>query len=103
MTDIIRVRRESLRWSLLVALNRTRPYTASEVLLFDVAHSIYPDATKLEVRQELDYLSDRALVEVAKQPSGLWFASLTRTGTDLVEYTIDCQPGIARPDKYWSD
>lgn len=30
MVDITRVRRESLRWSLLVALNKTRPYTASE-------------------------------------------------------------------------
>ena len=29
MVDITRVRRESLRWSLLVALNKTRPYTAS--------------------------------------------------------------------------
>ncbi|HAT1684402.1 TPA: hypothetical protein I8Y21_005187 [Klebsiella oxytoca] len=103
MTDITRARRESLRWLLLVALNRSRPYTTSEQLLFDVAHSVYPDATKLEVRQELDYLGDRALVEVTKQPSGMWFADLTRTGTDLVEYTIDCQPGIARPDKYWSE
>nr|WP_289508153.1 hypothetical protein [Escherichia coli] len=33
MVDITRVRRESLRWSLLVALNKTRPYTASETLL----------------------------------------------------------------------
>ncbi|HGA5503387.1 TPA: hypothetical protein ACISZU_000163 [Salmonella enterica subsp. enterica serovar Potsdam] len=103
MSELTRIRRESLRWSLLVALNKARPYTSSETLLFDIARSIYPDATKLEVRQELDYLRDRALVEVTKQPSGMWFADLTRTGTDLVEYTIDCQPGIARPDKYWSE
>ena len=31
----------------------------------------------------------------------MWFADLTRLGVDLAEYTIDCQPGIARPDKYW--
>ena len=37
MVDIARVRRESLRWSLLVALNKTRPYTASETLLLDVS------------------------------------------------------------------
>ncbi|HFG8719844.1 TPA: hypothetical protein ACGH7G_001437 [Salmonella enterica subsp. enterica serovar Hvittingfoss] len=103
MTDIIRVRRESLRWSLLVALNKSRPYTTSEQLLFDIARSIYVDATKLEVRQELDYLSDRRLIEITKQPSGMWFADLTRTGIDLVEYTIPCDPGIARPDKYWSE
>lgn len=42
MVDITRVRRESLRWSLLVALNKTRPYTASETLLLDVSRAIYP-------------------------------------------------------------
>ncbi|EJK9766275.1 hypothetical protein NLZ85_004770, partial [Salmonella enterica] len=88
MTDITRVRRESLRWSLLVALNKSRPYTTSEQLLFDVARSIFPDTTKLEVRQELDYLSDRHLTEITKQPGGMWFADLTRVGIDLVEYTI---------------
>ncbi|EAA2780363.1 hypothetical protein JFZ42_000463 [Salmonella enterica] len=103
MTDIIRVRRESLRWSLLVALNKSRPYTTSEQLLFDVARSIFPDATKLEVRQEMDYLSDRRLIEITRQPSGMWFADLTRVGIDLAEYTIPCDPGIARPDKYWSE
>ena len=45
MVDITRVRRESLRWSLLVALNKTRPYTASETLLLDVSRAIYPDTT----------------------------------------------------------
>lgn len=47
MVDITRVRRESLRWSLLVALNKTRPYTASETLLLDVSRAIYPDTTQL--------------------------------------------------------
>ncbi|ELI0559676.1 hypothetical protein Q8U35_004526, partial [Salmonella enterica] len=96
MTDVLRIRRESLRWCLLVALNKARPYTTSEQLLFDIARSVYPDTTKLEVRQELDYLSDRRLTEITKQPSGMWFADLTRTGIDLVEYTIPCEPGIAR-------
>ncbi|ELE3262563.1 hypothetical protein RLQ91_002249 [Salmonella enterica subsp. enterica serovar Javiana] len=103
MTDVLRIRRESLRWCLLVALNKARPYTTSEQLLFDIARSVYPDTTKLEVRQELDYLSDRRLTEITKQPSGMWFADLTRTGIDLVEYTIPCEPGISRPDKYWSE
>lgn len=100
--DMTRVRRESLRWSLLVALNKTRPYTANEQLLLDVSRAIYPDATPLELRQELDYLADCELVELNKQPSGTWFADLTRIGVDVVEYTVECGPGIARPVKYWS-
>ena len=89
MVDITRVRRESLRWSLLVALNKTRPYTASE--------------TQLELRRELDYLADRKMVELEKRPSGDWFADLSRLGVDIVEYTVECGPGIARPEKYWSE
>ncbi|HAJ1977217.1 TPA: hypothetical protein HML97_27855, partial [Escherichia coli] len=82
MVDITRVRRESLRWSLLVALNKTRPYTASETLLLDVSRAIYPDTTPLELRRELDYLADRKMVELEKKPSGDWFADLTRLGVD---------------------
>lgn len=83
MVDIARVRRESLRWSLLVALNKTRPYTASETLLLDVSRAIYPDTTPLELRRELDYLADRKMVDLEKKPSGDWFADLTRLGVDL--------------------
>lgn len=90
MVDITRVRRESLRWSLLVALNKTRPYTASETLLLDVSRAIYPDTTPLELRRELDYLADRKMVELEKKPSGDWFADLTRLGVDTVEYTVEC-------------
>ncbi|KLU14280.1 hypothetical protein AFK69_01405 [Xenorhabdus sp. GDc328] len=89
MIDIARVRRESLRWSLLVALNKTRPYTASETLLLDISRAIYPDVTALELRKELDYLADRQLIDLNKQPSGSWFADLTRIGVDVVEYTVD--------------
>ena len=64
---------------------------------------IYHQVTALELRQQLEYLSDRKLVALVKQPSGRWFADLTRLGVDIAEYTIDCQPGIARPEKYWSD
>ncbi|HFU8837937.1 TPA: hypothetical protein ACIYLJ_003120 [Escherichia coli] len=103
MVDITRVRRESLRWSLLVALNKTRSYTASETLLLEVSRAIYPDTTQLELRRELDYLADRKMVELERRPSGDWFADLSRLGVDIVEYTVECGPGIARPEKYWSE
>ncbi|WBW59811.1 hypothetical protein [Klebsiella electrica] len=103
MVDVTRIRRESLRWSLMVALNKARPYTSSEVLLLDIARAIYPDTTALELRRELDYLADRRMVDVTRQPSGSWFADLTRLGVDVVEYTVECGPGISRPEKYWSE
>nr|WP_236887036.1 MULTISPECIES: hypothetical protein [Dickeya] len=92
-----------MRWNLLLTLNKARPYTSNENFLLDVMRAIYPDTTALELRRELDYLADRKMIELVKQPSGTWFADLTRLGVDLVEYTVECGPGIARPEKYWSE
>ncbi|MNP80095.1 hypothetical protein D3C76_1780910 [compost metagenome] len=55
----------------------------------------------MELRRELDYLSDRSLVTLKKSPAGVWICGLTHYGVDIAEYTIDCNPGIARPEKYW--
>lgn len=103
MTDHARARREGMRWNLLNCLDKARPYTTSEVFLVDVMRGIYPDATPMEVRRELDYLHDRQLIVLTKQPSGAWFADLARFGVDLVEYSVDCDPGIARPPKFWDN
>ena len=99
--DQAKIRRESLRWLILLTLNNARPVGAYEMPILAVAQSEYPDATPLELRRELDYLADRQLVELTKEPSGRWFADLTRYGIDIAEYTIDCEPGIARPARYW--
>lgn len=99
--DQAKIRRESLRWLIILTLNTARPIGAYEGPILSVAQSEYPDASPLELRRELDYLADRELVKLEKQPSGKWFADLTRIGTDLAEYTIPCEPGIARPEKYW--
>ena len=99
--DTARIRRENLRWLIVLTLNNARPIGAFEGPILSVAQSEYPDATPLELRRELDYLHDRELVKLDKQPTGRWFADLTRTGVDLAEYTIPCEPGIARPEKYW--
>ena len=103
MVDQAKVRRESMRWNILNTLNKARPYTSNEQFLLEVMRAIYPDATALEIRRELDYLGDRDLVDLNKTPSGAWFADLTRYGVDIAEYTIDCDPGIARPVKYWAE
>lgn len=96
-----KARREGMRWHLINTLNKARPYTSSEVFLLDVMRGIYPDATALELRQQLEYLQDRQLLDLIKQPSGMWFADLNRNGVDIAEYTVDCDAGIARPPKYW--
>lgn len=102
MLDTAKVRRESMRWNILLTLNNARPMGAYEELILSTVQSIYPDATALELRREIDYLADRSLVDLRKEPSGRWFADLTRYGVDVAEYTVDCQPGVARPAKYWA-
>lgn len=99
--DYARLRREALRWLILLTLNNARPVGAFEAVVLSVAQSEYPDATPLELRREMDYLHDRQLVKIDKQPTGKWFAELTRHGVDVAEYTVTCEPGIARPVKYW--
>ena len=59
------------------------------------------NGTAEQWRLNQDYLHDRELVRVDKQPSGRWFAELSRFGVDVAEYTVPCEPGIARPAKYW--
>lgn len=103
MVDTTKVRRESMRWELLRTLDKGRPHTSSDVFLLDIMQAIFRDATALEVRRELEYLAARGLVELAREPSGMWYADLTRYGVDIAEYTLDCEPGIARPVKYWSE
>ena len=99
--DIAKIRREMMRWTIILTLNNARPIGASETLVLSVVQAISPDATQVEVRRELDYLEERQLVKIQRSPSGHWSAELTRDGVDLAEYTVDCDPGIARPPKYW--
>jgi hypothetical protein len=100
MADIEKDRRERLRWHLLRVLDWNRPYTMPDARMWEIATANFPDTTVMEIRRELDYLADRELVALDKSQSSPWFADLTRHGVDIVEYTVDCQPGIARPPKY---
>lgn len=99
--DMAKVRREMMRWNIILTLNNARPIGAAEELVLSVVQAISPDATQVEVRRELDYLEERGLVKIKREPNGHWLAELTRHGVDLAEYTVDCDPGIARPTKYW--
>jgi hypothetical protein len=99
--DLEKARREGMRWLLLVALNAGRPIGAGEATLLSAIRGEYPDVTHLELRRELDYLADRKLVEISGKDAPSWHAELNRYGVDVVEYTLPCEPGIARPTKYW--
>lgn len=95
-------RTRHLRWLILLTLNHARPAGAEDHLVLRVAQGEYADCTRNELRRELDYLHRRDLIELRRpNDGGPWHADLTRHGVDVAEYTVDCEPGIARPEKYW--
>lgn len=95
-------RRETLRWMILLTLNAGRPLGAGESLLLETVRQVIP-CTVRELRNELDYLAERELIHLEGCDGPQWRAKLTRHGTDIAEYTVPCQPGIARPAKYWGE
>ena len=95
--QLLRAEREQTRWRILVTLDAGRPTPVSEHLLLQVLGDIKLSATPASLRRELDYLESRGLVDIERTPHNTWLAELTRLGVDLVEYTVPCEPGIARP------
>jgi hypothetical protein len=97
--DIQRAQREHARWRLLMAIYSGRPYAVGEAVIGLVLNDSRLYLSPAELRIELDYLKLRELVNVRVSGANVWEASLTRLGIDLVEYTVDCDPGIARPPR----
>ena len=100
--DLEKSRRENLRWLILLALNAAQPIGASEQIVMSAITPMIPDLTQLELRRSLDYLAARDLITiVGRETAPQWFCKLDRYGIDVVEYTVPCELGIARPAKYW--
>lgn len=99
--DLEKTKREQIRWLVLLTLNVARPVGVAEHLLLATISDAKLQVTALELRRELDYLGDRQLIEITGKDGPVWLAELTRAGVDVVEYTVSCEPGIARPAKYW--
>lgn len=95
--QIAKARREGMRWILLDTIHTFRPEGVNTGALLPIIRTVYRDATHHEIRRELDYLEERELVKIAKDPLDNWFATLARYGFDVVEYACECDPGIDRP------
>lgn len=98
--DFERAQREEARWRILRALDAGRPISVSETIILRTLQDIKLGLTAHGLRRELDYLEDRELIVIEGRDSPVWIAALTRLGVDVVEYTVPCQPGIARPAKW---
>lgn len=88
-----------MRWLVLLCLDYARPVGCGESLIASTVQQEIPDLTLRDVRLQLDYLEERKLVKVTNKHQNNWHAELSRYGIDIVEYTVECEPGIARPNK----
>ena len=99
LSALEKARREIARWRILRILDAGRPGKVNEQLIGLALNDAECQLTATELRRELDYLRDRKLVLVHGEGSSAWSAELTHYGVDVVEYTVDCYPGIARPPR----
>lgn len=105
MTDdqIELARKENGRWIMLVATKAGGHLGATEDMILASILPSWHGVHRKWVRDELAYLESRELVEIEKRPLKPWRVTLTRHGRDVVDYVVDCEPGIERPRKYWGD
>ena len=92
-----------LRWTLLRTVMVGGHAGATDRMCLDVARSEYLGVTRRVLRDELAYLETRKLVEIARSEVEAWRVTPTRHGRDLVDYTTECEPGIARPPRLAAD
>lgn len=97
--DLERAQREEARWRILRVLDIGRPRGLAESVIWRTLNDVELPITPQGVRCELHYLRDRGLVTVTGEDAETLIAALTREGIDVVEYTVACQSGIARPPK----
>ena len=99
--DLEQKQREEARWRILRVLDAGRPIAVSENIVWRVLHDVRLPMSITGVRREFDYLRNLGLIEVENELSETWFAKLTARGVDVVEYTLEAPPGVARPRRYW--
>jgi hypothetical protein len=93
--------REEARWRILRVVDAGRPIAVSEQIVWRVLLDVKLSLSQVGVRRELSYLRDSGLLELEGESDETWFAKLTASGVDVVEYNYPAPAGVARPKKYW--
>jgi DNA-binding transcriptional ArsR family regulator len=99
--DLEQKNREEARWRMLRVVDAGRPIAVSEQIIWRVLADIKLSLSLNTVRRELAYLRDLGLLELEGEDGETWFAKLTASGVDVVEYNFPSPAGVARPRKYW--
>lgn len=86
-----------VRWTLLRTCRVGGHLGATETMLESVVRSEWLEVTPYGLRDEIHYLESRKLVDVERSDLKPWVVKLTRYGYDVVDYQVECDPGIDRP------
>lgn len=97
----VQLRREAARWTILQTTHLGGHPGVTEAMVLPVLRAEWLNASREFLRNEIDYLERRGLVATERPELRPWRIHLTRAGQDVVEYTVECEAGIARPEKYW--
>lgn len=89
----------AVRWEILRTCRFGGNVGVTEDMIREVVVSSYLGADRKFVRDQLDYLEKRELIEIERSEIDPWRVWLARYGYDMVEYRIDCKPGIRRPPR----
>ena len=89
----------SLRWTIMRTIMVGGHLGATDRMCKEVAAAEFMGVTRQLVRNEIKYLEDRGLVDVTRSEVAAWRMTLNRHGRDIVDYTVPCLPGIARPER----
>ena len=84
------------RLTILSLLNAVYSYTLHELDLKQLLSGRGQAVATDILRADLHWLHEQGLV-LAKQPDGIWFATLTAKGGD-VQQGLSTVPGVARPE-----
>jgi len=96
-------KKENGRWIILTAVHAGGHLGATDDMILAALLPSWLDVHRNWVRDELAYLESRKLVDVERHPIKPWRVTLSRHGRDIVDYTVDCEAGIARPARYWGE
>ncbi len=99
--DIEKAERTGMRWRILVIIHIGGPWAVSEGVIQLALEDSHLRISQSKLRQELTYLKRKGLLDLIDGDIPTWGATLTATGTDVVEYTATCPEGISRPTKWY--
>ena len=87
----------SARWEILRTLGIAGHLGATDAMLLSVVSALFLSANRSSVRDQMHYLEDRKLIKVERHPIDPWRAIISRHGSDIYDYQVECLVGIRRP------